>query len=131
MLGQAFTAVTGRSAQGFEDYIQFLASSLSEVFGPDFFTESSDRKKRSMDGVSDGKMFSEIKETAQSVLNNVNISSVTDLFGVDNIDLGEGNLPPGSVLSLASVIGNNNIGLDTLTLLQSHLTTCNHIPPGQ
>merc|ERR1712079_348357 len=35
----------------------------------------------------------------------MNISSVTELFKVDSLDLGEGNLPPGSVFSLASVIG--------------------------
>jgi len=58
-----------------------------------------------MDDAGDAKMFSELKDTAESMLKNVNISSMTDLFNVDNLELGGGNLPPGSVLSLASVIG--------------------------
>ena len=108
LLGQAFTAVTGRSATGFEDYILLLSSALSDVFGPDFFTKDSlNRQKRSMDSVGDPKMFSELQETAESVFKNMNISSVTELFKVDSLDLGEGNLPPGSVFSLASVIGNS------------------------
>lgn len=110
MLGQAFTAVTGRSATGFEDYIQFLSNSLSEVFGTNFFQDPLNRKKRSMDDAGDAKMFSELKDTAESMLKNVNISSMTDLFNVDNLELGGGNLPPGSVLSLASVIGNTHHG---------------------
>ena len=110
MLGQAFTAVTGRSATGFEDYIQFLSNSLSEVFGTNFFQDPLNRKKRSMDDAGDAKMFSELKDTAESMLKNVNISSMTELFNVDNLELGGGNLPPGSVLSLASVIGNTHHG---------------------
>ena len=102
LLGQAFTAVTGRSVQGFEDYILYLSSALSEVFGSEFFKNLQNREKRSMDDISDAKMFGELKETAESVLN---ISSLTEMFNVDDLQLGEGNLPPGSVLSLASVIG--------------------------
>ena len=106
LLGQAFTAVTGRSVQGFENYIQFLTNALSEVFGAEFFKSSFNREKRSMADISDAKMFSELKETAESVLHNVNISSLTNMFNADSLGLSEGNLPPGSVLSLASVIGN-------------------------
>ena len=39
LLGQAFTAVTGRSVTGFEDYIKSLALVLSEIFGSDFTPE--------------------------------------------------------------------------------------------
>ena len=105
LLGDAFTAVTGRSVQGFEDYIQYLSSALSEVFGSEFFKDPQNRQKRSMDDISDPKLFGELKETAESVMN---ISSLTEMFNVDNLELGKGNLPPGSVLSLASVVGNTH-----------------------
>merc|ERR1711892_427751 len=55
-----------------------------------------------MDDISDPKLFGELKEAAESVMN---ISSLTEMFNVDNLELGKGNLPPGSVLSLASVVG--------------------------
>ena len=110
LLGQAFTAVTGRSVQGFEDYIQYLARALSQVFGTEFFKNPLNREKRSMADISDAKMFGELKETAESVLHNVNISSLTNMFNADSLELGEGNLAPGSVLSLASVIGNTHHG---------------------
>jgi len=102
LLGQAFTAVTGRSVRGFEDYLQYLSSALSEVFGPDFFQKPENRQRRSMDDIDKAKMFGELKEKAGSLLNT---SSLAELFDVDNLQLAESNLPPGSVLSLASVIG--------------------------
>ena len=64
-----------------------------------------------MTDISDAKMFGELKEKAESVLHNMNISSLTNMFNVDSLELGEGNLPPGSVLSLASVIGNTHHGV--------------------
>jgi len=105
LLGQAFTAVTGRSVTGFEDYIKSLALVLSEIFGSDFFSEKFSRTKRSMADIGEAKMFSEIKETASTLLNSMNVSSVSDIFNADKLDFGEGNLPPSSVASLASVIG--------------------------
>jgi hypothetical protein len=111
LLGQVFTAVTGRSVQGFENYIQFLTSALIQVSGAEFFKKSYNLKKRSMADISNGKMFGELKETAESVPHNVNICSLTNMFNADSLELGEGNLPPGSVLSLASVIGNTHHGV--------------------